>query len=178
MSKLRLLVDENMSPTLADALRAVGIDARAVRELGKLGTSDIALFEYMGRQAETFVLISHNWKMLLNRNKAEIAAANRAKVGILFFPTNPQLSVFRQLALLLTHWEGAIAEQLRTPLPWTMDLTDAGLTVARPRPRSGEGKRKKRGRDAAEIRAALEEMAGTAAPTAPDVGSTEAPPPR
>lgn len=41
---MKLLLDEMYPPALAESLRAVGIDATSVPELGKAGSSDVELF--------------------------------------------------------------------------------------------------------------------------------------
>jgi uncharacterized protein DUF5615 len=41
---LKLLLDEMHSPVLAEALRAAGVDARTVVELGMAGSSDPEVF--------------------------------------------------------------------------------------------------------------------------------------
>lgn len=58
MAAIRLLLDEDVWPGLAEALRKAGYDAVSVHEFGQLGFSDTAQLDFA--IAENRAIISHN----------------------------------------------------------------------------------------------------------------------
>lgn len=108
MSAIRLLLDEDVRPTLAAALRARGYDAVAVSELGKKGTKDPDLIEWASREKR--VILSHNVRDF-PRLSGERAKAGLLHAGIVV----AEQSDFRTLLRLLAQKQ---AEDLENQLDW------------------------------------------------------------
>ena len=105
---MRLLIDEDLSPVLAQVAHARGYDAVAIRDRGQLGLADWQVLELCLR--EDRVLVSAN----VGDFRA-LAARQELHPGLI---TLPSVSRPRQLELLeavLGFVEGAAAEDAMSP---------------------------------------------------------------
>ncbi len=81
MSAIRLLLDEDVRSTLAEALRARGHDAVAVAELGMEGTKDPDLIEWARRRIQEGQALSwRHWRDLCETKPSTKCEAEFAKV--------------------------------------------------------------------------------------------------
>ena len=78
MSLLRLHLDENVDPDIADGLRAQGIDVTTTQEAGLRTTGDNKQFEF--GQREQRILLTHD------RDFLRIAAKQWEHYGIIYCP--------------------------------------------------------------------------------------------
>ena len=78
MSLLRLHLDENVDPDIADGLRAQGVDVTTTQEVGLRTTGDNHQFEFA--QREQRILLTHD------RDFLRIAAKLWEHYGIIYCP--------------------------------------------------------------------------------------------
>lgn len=58
---MKLLVDENVSPRVAEALRDKGYDVRHVREVGMKGQPDAEIMAYARREQRTLITLDEDF---------------------------------------------------------------------------------------------------------------------
>lgn len=112
MSSIRLLLDEDVRSTLAEALRARGHDAVAVAELGLEGAKDPDLIEWALREGR--VIVSHNVRDF-PRLAGERAKAGLPHAGIVVSKQSDFKTILRRLLRLLAQRQ---AEDLENLLDW------------------------------------------------------------
>lgn len=69
----RFLVDENLSPLIAEALRSFGYDAKAVRELGMMGCSDEGIIQLAAKEGWIIVTQDIEFGELFYRNAGRVS---------------------------------------------------------------------------------------------------------
>ena len=115
---MRLLIDENLSPTIAEALRADGIDACHVRDRGLLAAKDAKV---LGRAfAEDRILVTANVGDFL-----EMARARDVHAGIVFIEDaglvrHEQLEVVRRAVRAIEKHGDMVNQILRIALDGTL----------------------------------------------------------
>jgi predicted nuclease of predicted toxin-antitoxin system len=117
---LRLLLDEDLSPTVAQALREVdGLDAVAVRDRGKLAATDREVMELAF--AESRILVTANVD-----DFASLAAARELHPGIVLLVEgnllrNEQLAVTRQAVAVIEAEAAAGRDMVNRVLRMALD---------------------------------------------------------
>jgi hypothetical protein len=92
---VKLYLDENLSPRLAERLRARGLDATSAHEVGNVGVDDRTQLRYATQQGRAIVTADVVDFVVL----AEAAvAANVAHAGMLLIPATFRRSDFGALA--------------------------------------------------------------------------------
>jgi predicted nuclease of predicted toxin-antitoxin system len=107
---VRLLLDEMYSPTLADALRTVGIDAVTVAGLGLSGRSDLDLFA--AAVADDYVVLTENVADFA-RIAAEHVTAGQHHPGVLIALSSRFSRCSAGRAVLVTAVRAAVQEPLQ-----------------------------------------------------------------
>lgn len=67
---MKLLLDANLSPRVADGLRAAGFDATHVGDVDLLTASDDAIFDHAARNASVVVTADSDFGALLARRRS------------------------------------------------------------------------------------------------------------
>ncbi len=113
--KLRLYLDECVSPSLAEWLCQQGWDVLTAHEAQMLGATDEEHLEFASRQGR--ILLTFNAKDF--KQLAEVwAAQGREHAGIILCPTVPK-SAYGQLVHRLEKLQNLLsAEQIRNTVIW------------------------------------------------------------
>ena len=113
--RIRLLLDEDVQLRLATALRAKGIDAISVQELGKRGLSDKQQLEFAS--AEGRALFTYNVGDFIKLHKQFIEQGKEHK-GII---VSKQLPIGEALKRLCNLADGLKAEEMTNRLEFLSD---------------------------------------------------------
>ena len=114
MERVRLYLDEDVDPHLAQDLRQRGYDALAASEAGQLGRADREQLNYARQQGR--VLLTHNRNDFLALAK-EYALQRIPHAGILYMPQVPYRELFRRLLKFLAIATRAQAENVFIWIP-------------------------------------------------------------
>ena len=77
---MKLLLDEDLSPRIAQSLRKLGVDAVSVHEVGRQGLSDREQLEYAASEKRCVVTRNRNDYLILTR---EFFGRNEPHEGVL-----------------------------------------------------------------------------------------------
>lgn len=100
---MRLLVDNALSPRLAEGLRAAGHDALHVRDLGLQSADDTVLFEFAAREGRILLSEDTDFGTLLALRKS-------ARPSVILFRRVPDRGAASLLRLLLANLSTVEAE--------------------------------------------------------------------
>ena len=100
---MKLLLDEDVHPPLAEALRRRGYDAVHVQEVGRKGLDDAEQLAYAAEQARC--LVSFNVGDF-SRLHVEYLTQNETHAGIFLSKQRPVGEVLRRLVLTLNRFAG------------------------------------------------------------------------
>jgi len=82
---VNLLLDEDLSPRIAQALRKIGVDAISVHEVGRQGLSDREQLEYAAAERRCLVTRNRNDYLILTR---ELFDRSEPHEGVLVVSSN------------------------------------------------------------------------------------------
>lgn len=114
MSQIRLYLDEDVDPQLAEDLRRHGFDVEASSAVGLMRAPDRDQLEY-ARQAGRAIL-THNRDDFLRLARL-LALSNLDHDGILYVPQLPYRSLFRRLVAFLGTTDTELVRNLFTWIP-------------------------------------------------------------
>ena len=117
-----LYCGENISPSLPEALREQGYDARSFRSMQWLGRLDVDLLPLVGEFDDALVL-SRDRAMLDDTDELEAIVASR--VGIVFL-TSGQQSTESMVQIVVDSWGKLEELHENTPRPFVRFLTTTG----------------------------------------------------
>jgi predicted nuclease of predicted toxin-antitoxin system len=117
MEKIRLLLDEDVRPLLAEVLRQRGHDARHVLELNRTGKTDPEQLKYAVGQQRGF--LTHNIKDFVRLHQ-EYHQSGREHFGILL---SEQITFRQLLRRSLRFLSNRTAEEIRNKILWLTDET-------------------------------------------------------
>ena len=98
---MRLLLDEDLSPKIAELLRKKGIDAVSVHEVGRIGLSDKSHLEYAASERRCFVTRNRNDYIILTR---QFFSSNKPHKGVLIIPSSHHFDDFSAIAKAITKY--------------------------------------------------------------------------
>ncbi|MBI4574496.1 MAG: DUF5615 family PIN-like protein [candidate division NC10 bacterium] len=114
MRQIRLYLDEDVDPQLAEDLRRRGFDVEAPAELGRLGEKDRDQLDYAQRTARA--ILTHNRDDFLKLAQ-RFALENLSHPGILYIPQLAYRHLLRRVSAFLSATEGDQVENLFTWIP-------------------------------------------------------------
>ena len=100
---MTFLVDNALSPQLAEGLRAAGLDAVHVRDLGLQGADDVALFELAAREHRILLSEDTDFGTLL-------ALRQSAKPSVILFRHMPNRSAASLTSIILANLDTVEAD--------------------------------------------------------------------
>lgn len=92
---MRLLLDEDLSPKIAEILRRNGIDAVSVHDIGRSGLSDKSQLEHSASEGRCFVTRNRNDYIILTR---QFFASNKPHKGVLVVSSSHRFDDFSGIA--------------------------------------------------------------------------------
>ena len=92
---MRLLLDEDLSPKIAEILRKKGIDAVSVHDIGRGGLSDKSHLEYAASEGRCFVTRNRNDYIILTR---QFFSSNKSHKGVLVVSSSHRFDDFSGIA--------------------------------------------------------------------------------
>jgi len=95
---VKVYLDENLSPRIAEMLRAAGVDGVSAHEAGRTGLDDRAQLAHATGQGRAIVTCDVADFVTL---AAEAIAANVAHAGIILVPPSMQVRAFAEIATAL-----------------------------------------------------------------------------
>jgi predicted nuclease of predicted toxin-antitoxin system len=105
---LRFLLDEDLTPGIAEIARGLGLDASSVHEMGATGRTD----------EEQLLLATSRSRVLVTRNRDDFLAltrvfyaTNRTHHGVLIVPRGMPNRKPELIAHALVHWMEGFGEQ-------------------------------------------------------------------
>lgn len=112
MTAVRLLVDENLDPLMAEVLRQRGYDAVAVGPIGKAGTSDRELIKWASGEDRAIITLNTVDFLELAREYSE---SGWEHAGIIVSAQAPFRDLLARMTRLLTRKQ---AEDLFNTVEW------------------------------------------------------------
>ena len=122
---MTLLVDENISPRVAEVLFEQGFDIRSFKSLGWLGKSDLEWLPLAGGIRDSVVLTCD--RMILD-DPDEYASIINSNAGIVFL-TSGEIPLEILVDLITSSWSQIEELQNSTPYPFIRFLTPEGLLL-------------------------------------------------
>ncbi len=102
---MRLLLDEDLSPKVAEFLRKKGIDAISIYDIGRDGLSDKSQLEYAASERRCFITRNRNDYIILTQ---QFFANNKPHKGVLIISSSHRFDNFigiaRAIAKYVTHY--------------------------------------------------------------------------
>ncbi len=98
---MRLLLDEDLSPKIAELLRKKGIDVVSVHEVGRIGLSDKSQLEYAASEGRCFVTRNRNDYIILTR---QFFSSNKPHKGVLIISSSHRFDDFSAIAKAITKY--------------------------------------------------------------------------
>jgi len=92
---LKLLLDEDLSPKVAEFLRKKGLDALSVHDIKRTGLSDREQLEFSAAQGRCFVTRNRNDYIILTR---QFFTAHRPHKGVLVISSSHRFDDFNGIA--------------------------------------------------------------------------------
>lgn len=100
---MRFLLDANLSPRLAEGLRAAGHSTRHVDEIGLVGVSDAEIFDRAADDGDVVITADTDFSLLL-------AARGSARPSVILLRHVAELPWQEHQALLLDNLEAVLAD--------------------------------------------------------------------
>ena len=122
---MTLLVDENISPRVAEVLLEQGFDFRSFKSLGWLGKSDLEWLPLAGGIRDSVVLTCD--RMILE-DPDEYASIINSNAGIVFL-TSGEIPLEILVDLITSSWSQIEELQNSMPYPFIRFLTPEGLLL-------------------------------------------------
>ena len=95
---MKVYLDENLSPRIAEILRAAGVDAASAHEVGRTGIDDRSQLAHTAREGRAMVTCDVPDFLVL---AAEGIAANAEHAGIILVPPRLPARAFSDIAAAL-----------------------------------------------------------------------------
>ena len=114
MNQIRLYLDEDVDPELADDLRRRGFDVEPPGEAGRLGETDRDQLEHARRSGRA--ILTHNRDDFLKLARL-FALENLPHPGILYVPQLPYRHLLRRVAAYMATTDAEEVENLFTWIP-------------------------------------------------------------
>ena len=92
---MKVYLDENLSPRVAEILRAAGVDAVSAYEVGRTGISDRSQLAYAAMEGRAMVTCDVSDFPVL---AVEAIAANAEHAGIILVPSSLPAGAFSEIA--------------------------------------------------------------------------------
>ena len=92
---MKFLIDENISPLVAERLRDLGYDAKHVREAGLKGHPDNEIMEYVKREGKSLITLDADFADIRNYSLGSHAGIIRLKLK--FAPSSVVVSCLKNL---------------------------------------------------------------------------------
>jgi predicted nuclease of predicted toxin-antitoxin system len=105
---LRFLLDEDLTPSIAEIARGLGLDTLSVHETGGTGKSDEELLQLAASQGRIFVTRNRDDFLALTKRSY---ATNRPHHGVLIVPRGMPNRKPELIAHALVRWAGLFGEQ-------------------------------------------------------------------
>lgn len=98
---MKFLLDNAISPALAEPLKKAGHDALHVRDIGLQHAEDGVIFQHAYREGRTIISADTDFGMLLS-------SWDKNKPSVILFRKGTERNPFRQASLLLLNLEGVV----------------------------------------------------------------------
>lgn len=98
---MNLLLDEDLSPRIAQALRKLGVDAVSVHEVGRQGLSDREQLEFAASEGRCFVTRNRDDYRLLTRERFD---RNQPHEGVLVISSRLPPDDFGRIAVAVKRY--------------------------------------------------------------------------
>ena len=121
---MRLLLDEDLSPKIAAHLRALGVDAVSVHDIGRRGLSDRDQLEFAAEEDRCIVTRNRNDFIVLTQQKF---ARGEPHKGVLVLSCRLPPDDFGSVARALSTYLDAYGER---PRDFLFDFISAGTATA------------------------------------------------
>lgn len=122
---MKFILDENLPPTLATALQALGQQVEAATRIVKRGAPDAELVRAVGEEGG--LLVSRDRRML--KTPTTVAALVEARIGLFVF-TDDHASAFELGRRLIWAWPEMCRCGEQADRPFYMEITARGQVRA------------------------------------------------
>lgn len=119
---MTFLFDENISPLVAAALKALGKPVVYLTDILPRGTDDITLFNRLGEL--NWFLITQDQK--IKRKKHELVALKQSRIGAFIFTGRADKTVDTLTIMVLKHFDDIQELAGRTQRPFIFGISDRG----------------------------------------------------